>query len=114
MSRSNRTLIKRRKKLTILLDGSGNRVVNTEASRAECLAEYDPSIFVDSCKKHWTKWMATMLAERERVLAIVGQYPDPVQVGELMDIERFHVKMEQVIYTHLCVRKLQRPPSIWK
>ena len=109
MSRSNRTLVKRRKKLTILLDGSGNRVVNSSLSREESLAEYDPSIFVGACQKHWVKWMATMLAERERILAIVGQYPDPVQVGELMDIERFHVKMEQVIFTW----ENSGPPTGW-
>ena len=95
MSRRNRNLITRQKKLTILLDGSGNRIVNSVSCR-ETLAEYDPSIFVDSCKTNWSKWMNTMLAERERIMALVGQYPEPVQVGELMSVERFHVKMEQV------------------
>ena len=96
MSRSNRNLIRRQRKLTILLDGAGNRVVNS-SSRKESLAEYDPSIFVSTCKGNWATWLTQVQTERERILGTVRQYPLAEDVKELMDLERFLVKMEQVM-----------------
>ena len=93
-----RNLIKRRKKLTILLDGSGNRTVNSVFTNKECIAEYDPAIFVRICKKNWANWMDQVGQEREKLLEEVGQYPAINDVSDLMKIEQIHVKMEQVIF----------------
>ena len=99
MSRG-RNLIRRRKKLTILLDGSGNRTVNSTGSRKECLAEYDPSIFVQVCKRHWETWLTVVEQERKKLMEHVGQYPEIGVVGDLgdlMELGRIHEKMKQVI-----------------
>ena len=93
-----RNLVKRRKKLTILLDGSGNRTVSSVSARKERMAEYDTAIFVPTCKKNWANWMDQLGQEREKLLEEVGQYPAINDVSDLMKIEQIHVKMEQVIF----------------
>ena len=95
MSRSNRKLSKRQK-MSILLDGSGNRVVSPLASRRETLAEYDPALFVSVSKKYWSKWMEDVLAERHRLLDAASQYASPAGVKILLELEQLHVKMEKV------------------